>query len=74
MAMGIPVIVWDKSAIANFVKENNVGYTIHNIYDINNLYLSDYDIKRKTAIQIWKKVREGYYTKKVVNNILKKIK
>ena len=74
MAMGIPVIVWEKAAIADFVKENNVGYTIRNIYDINNLDFSNYDIKRKNAIEIGKKVRDGYYTKRVIKTILEKIK
>ena len=73
MAMGVPVIVWEKAAIADFVKKNNVGYTIHNIYDINNLDFSDYDVKRKNAIKIGKKVREGYYTKKIMDIVLKKI-
>lgn len=74
MAMGIPVIVWEKAAIADFVKKNNIGYTIHNIYDINNLDFSDYNTKRKNAIEIGKKAREGYYTKKVINEILFRIK
>ena len=72
MAVGIPVIVWEKSAIAEFVKKNNVGYTINNIYDINNIDFSDYDIKRKNAIEIGKKVRNGYYTRKIINEIIGK--
>ena len=73
MAMGIPVIVWEKAAIADFVKKNNVGYTIRNIYDINNLDFDNYDIKRKNAIRIGKMVREGYYTKQAIEKIIKKI-
>ena len=63
-----------ESSNADFVKENNVGYTIHNIYDINNLDFSDYDTKRKNAIEIGKKVRAGYYTTRVMSDVLKKIK
>ena len=70
MAADIPVIVWEKSAIAEFVKKNNVGYTVKNVYNINDIDFSDYDIKRKNAIKIGKRVREGYYTKKVIKEIL----
>lgn len=73
LAAGIPVIVWSKSAIWNFVKENNCGYCIDNIYDINNLDLSDYEEKRKNAIEISKKVRSGYYTKKALNTAFEKL-
>jgi len=73
LAAGIPVIVWSKSAIWNFVRENNCGYAIDNIYDINNLDLSDYEEKRKNAIEISKKVRSGYYTKKAFNTVFEKL-
>ena len=74
MAMGIPVIVWEKAAIASFVKKYDVGYTVNSIYDINNIDFSDYDTKRENAIKIGNKVRDGYYTKKVISEILNKIK
>ena len=73
LAAGIPVIVWSKSAIWNFVRDNNCGYAIDNIYDINNLDLSDYEEKRKNAIEISKKVRSGYYTKKAFNTAFEKL-
>ena len=73
MAAGLPVIVWEKAAIADFVKKNNIGYTISNIYDINNLDLADYEIKLKNALEIKEKVRNGYFTKTVMKEIIKDI-
>lgn len=73
LACEMPVIVWKKSAIADFVIKNNIGYTISNLYDINNLDFSDYSIKKKNAIYIGRKIREGYYTKKVLKEIINKI-
>lgn len=73
LAAGIPVVVWSKSAIWNFVKENDCGYCIDSIYDINNLDLSDYEEKRKNAIEISKKVRSGYYTKKAFNAVFENL-
>lgn len=70
LAAGIPVIVWGKSAISNFVVENNVGYVINNLYDINNINFSDYKEKKNNAEKISEKLRNGYFTKKVVYEIL----
>lgn len=71
MAAGLPVIVWEKSAISKFVKDNNIGYTINKITDINNLDYSDYDTKKENVRKIQVKVRNGEYTKNVINEILK---
>ncbi len=72
IAAGLPVIVWRKAAIADFVLENNIGYTISNIYDINNIDFSDYAEKKKNVDAISNKVRNGFYTKKVIDEIIKK--
>ena len=71
LAAGIPVIVWEKSAVAHFVRKHNVGYCISNIYDINNLDFTDYNQKQKNALNVGKKIKKGYYTVRVVNQILK---
>lgn len=71
IAAGLPVIVWRKSAIADFVKEHNVGYLISNLYDINGIDFKDYEIKKSNAQELSKKVREGYYTKSVIEHITK---
>ncbi len=73
LAADLPVIVWKKSAIAKFVKENNIGYLINNIYDINKINQTDYEIKKKNAKEIGKKVREGYYTSNVLEKIINDI-
>ena len=73
VAMGVPVIVWKKSALAEFVEKHNIGYTINNLYDINNLDFCEYDIKRKNAIKLGKQVRKGYFTVKAINQIIKRI-
>ena len=74
MATGIPVIVWKKSAIAKFVSENNIGYTISSIYDINNIKLDEYNKKLKNVENIKNNIRNGYYTHKVFNDIIKDMK
>lgn len=73
LAAGKPVIVWRKAAIADFVREHNVGYTIGNIYDINALDLSDLEVKKQNARLLGAKLREGHYTLKVLRDIMSKI-
>ena len=71
IAAGMPVIVWKKSAIADFVRENNIGYEISNLYDINIIDFSDYDVKKKNVEKLEQKVRRGYFTQSVLGKILK---
>lgn len=71
IAAGLPVIVWRKSAIADFVKKHNIGYVISNLYEINEIDFKDYDIKRNNVKELSKKVRAGYYTKNIIEQITK---
>ena len=70
LAAGLPVIVWKKAAIAKFVEENNIGYLINNIYEINDIDYTIYNEKVKNVNIIKKRVKEGYYTKKVIEKII----
>lgn len=70
LAANIPVIVWDKSAMAEFVKKENIGYLISNVYDINNLKFDDYDNKLKNVKRIGKRLRTGFYTKKAIDKAI----
>lgn len=71
IAAGMPVIVWKKAAIREFVEKYNIGYTINELADINKIDFCDYDVKIKNVKELSKKVREGYFTRKVFNEILK---
>lgn len=73
LACGLPVIVWSKSAVSSFVKKNNIGYIINDIYDINNIDFKDYYIKKKNAEKIGNKVRKGYYTKEAIRKAVNEL-
>lgn len=73
VAAGLPVIVWRKSAIADFVKKYDIGYTISNIYDINDLDFSDYLKKAENIKKIQKEARNGMFTKNVFEKVLSDI-
>ncbi len=70
LAAGLPVIVWEKSAIADFVRKEKIGYTISNIYDINHLDVSEYETYKKNAIKIGQLLTQGAYTKRALSNAL----
>jgi len=73
IASNIPVIVWKKSAAAEFVKKHNIGYVINEIYDINKLNTSDYQTKLQNVQKLGKKVRNGEYTIEAIEKALKNI-
>lgn len=72
LAAGLPVIVWDKSAVAHWVKENGVGVTIDNLWDledtINGLSDGEYtEMVGRVAI-VGSCLREGKFLKQVIEN------
>ena len=73
LAAGIPVIVWEKTAIAEMVKRENIGYTIRSLEGIKNLNFQDYSSKSESVRKYKEKVRSGYYTKRVIENIQHKM-
>lgn len=37
LAAGIPVIIWEEAALANFIKKNHCGITIKSTDEIRNI-------------------------------------
>ena len=75
MAAGIPVIVWKKAAIAEFVKEQNIGILIDSLFELKNILDrvtdKEYETMKKNAENIKVKVSEGYYIKMALNKAMK---
>ena len=63
MACDIPVIVWKKSALADYVEENKIGITIDSLDEIdtilNNMKKNDYLELLKNVKIISNKVTKG---------------
>ena len=70
LCAGLPVIVWEESAIATFVKKSEVGITVNSLWDvkpqIDAMTDEDYKKMRNNAKDIAEKVRSGYFTKTAV--------
>jgi hypothetical protein len=74
LSLGLPVIVWKEAAIAPFVIKNNIGITIENFHDLENISerISESDYKEflKNADQLSGKVRNGFFLDKAINQLV----
>lgn len=77
LAMGIPVIIWNKSALSDFVLKNNLGITISSLDDLEKeIKFIDpkkyIEIKNNVSV-LSNKIQKGYFFNKVINDILYEI-
>lgn len=70
LSCGLPVIVWKKAAIANFVKREHVGLVVSDLHDLpqilTDMTFAEYRIIKNNTDKLSIKFRDGYYTKKAV--------
>ena len=78
LAAALPVIVWRKSAIADFVLKNNVGLVVDSLEElddrINIVTDSDYSTMKINAEQLAVKIRNGYYINRAIKECVEKMK
>ncbi|ERK56257.1 hypothetical protein HMPREF1983_01444 [Gemella bergeri ATCC 700627] len=77
LAAGLPVIVWKEAAISDFIKDNNLGFTVSNLSELEEKLIS-LDIESYSEIlenvkSISQKIREGYYFGKVLDKTLSEL-
>lgn len=67
LSSGIPVITWSQAAIADFIKQHNVGIVIDDLNQIDdvlaNVSKDQYLELKHNAEQLATKLRDGFYTK-----------
>lgn len=73
LSTNIPVIVWDKSAMADFVLENRIGLIISNLNDLDSIMKEisqpRYNDMVKNVKKIGEKIRNGEYLGSILANI-----
>ena len=71
---GMPVIVWDKSAMSSFVINNNIGIVVSDLNDlfsiINHISDDEFDKMCNSVNLISMKLKNGFYTKKAVKKAI----
>lgn len=74
IACGLKVIVWENSAMANFVVENGIGFTISSLYEIeekiSSLSVSQILTMNENVHKLSVKVRTGEYLKRAISEAL----
>ena len=72
---GLPVIVWEQSAIAAFVILYDIGFTINSIRDIpekiRQISTERFDTMQQNAMAIGKKTAGGYFLQSVIEELKK---
>ena len=75
LSLGLPVIVWKEAAIASFVQDNNIGFTIGSFDELEKISetVSDHDYKQYLANigAVSDKVRKGFYLGKAIKQLVK---
>lgn len=74
LALGKPVIIWDKAAASKIVRENNCGLTADSIDSAIEMISEMSDTKYKemcsSAIRVGKQLRTGFYTKRAIQTVV----
>lgn len=77
LSCGLPVIVWNQAAIADFVKKNNVGIIVRSIGEmqekIDLMSEESYDAMHKNAKEMSKLVKKGFFIKRAITASLEEI-
>jgi hypothetical protein len=72
LASGIPVVIWEEAALAEFVKKNKCGIMIKSLDDLKQVILKlsveQYKQLKQNAEMVGERLRSGYYTKEAVKN------
>lgn len=66
IAAGLPIICWNQSAISEFVKEHNIGFSVASLNDISdyidNINFEMYQNYVDNIVKLQRKVIKGNYT------------
>ncbi len=78
LASNLPVVTWKQAAQADFVLENNCGFTVDSLHEIADVIAhmtnAQYDVMKKNAERIGAELRRGTYTKRAINQCINEAK
>lgn len=70
----LPVIIWNRAALADFVRNNNIGICIESLEELegilNSFTPNDYMTMKKNVERISRKLRQGYYFRKAISSAI----
>lgn len=78
LASGLPILIWDQAAEAEYVQKNGLGMSISSLYDIESVFrkltYEEYNRMKGNVADVSKRLREGFYTKRSVQRALEMIR
>lgn len=70
----LPVIIWEKAALAPFVKRNAIGITVGSLTELNNilsdLTVDEYNTMKSNTIKLGQQLASGHYTRKALTDAI----
>lgn len=77
LAVGLPIIIWDEAAEADFVLKEHVGITVKSLYELSDKLSkvsdSDYENMKYNAQIVGARLRNGEYMTKAIKKAEEKI-
>lgn len=75
---GLPVIIWDKAAMAEFVVSNGIGVAISSLHDLDRaldgISLSEYAEMERRVEAMSRRIGSGEFIRAAINEALEKLK
>jgi hypothetical protein len=70
ISAGIPVIIWSEAALAGFINDRHIGFTVSSLEEIpeklDNVTEEDYQSYSSNLYPLMRQVRDGYFLKEAV--------
>ena len=74
LSSGLPVVIWKKAALAEFINKHQVGIVVENLAQLQNkldsLTEEEYLNLRHNAQSVSEKLKKGHYIVKAVSNLI----
>ncbi|OOM16543.1 hypothetical protein [Clostridium saccharobutylicum] len=78
ISSGLPIIIWEKAALADFVEENDIGFKIKSLNDISEILdkttLEQYTKFKDNTKKIQEKLLNGYFLSNALNKSIMMLK
>lgn len=76
IAAGIPVIIWEKAALSEYIIKKELGFTVNNLTEISHklreITQEEYQTLCENAVAEGEKLRKGYYLNRALDMIEEK--
>ena len=77
LAAGLPVVVWDESAVADFVVRKEIGFAVHSLDElpkrIGDMSAEEYAAMAQNARQLGRSIPKGEFTRPAVATALRRM-